>query len=156
MNDRLKALGSRLLIIGSLGSSLLLPTLFTPTPSLAGAEDGVKCPAGFDVDFNQSRGILKCKKEKRETRPTTCDPFRNTLHTEYKSRKGKIDRCAPANLDIPFLGEVPLTTENKTKPITCVGLATDNPPWKVKIDGGPGSRDICERTIVEFKYPNQL
>ena len=156
MNNHLKSLSSRLLIIGSLGSSLLLPALFTTTPSWAGTEDGAKCPAGFETSFNESSRVLRCKKEKLETRATVCNIFRFPGHPDYKSRKDKIDRCGPANIEIPFIGEIPLSTENKTKPITCFGaLATDNPPWEFKIDGGPGSRDICERTVVEFKYPDQ-
>ncbi len=151
MKDRLKYLGSRLLIIGAIGSSFLLPTLFTPTPSLAGAENGVNCPDGFKADFNGY--ILKCAKVSRETRPTVCPP----LYPYYKPRITNIDRCAKTNLDLPFIGKLTVDIEKKTVPVTCPEKPGDGirDKFTVKIDGDLLDRDICERDISEFKYPDQ-
>lgn len=144
------------LLILSLGIVTVL-FLFSSL-SFAGPVSGVKCPAGYETEYNSSYKILKCKKTVTETAATICP---DVPYNIYKIREGA-DKCATiTHINVPVTGPLPTGLANELKNVKCMA-APGTTGWQLKTDKeiGPASnqrfRDRCERNKVEYRYPDQL
>jgi len=126
-------------VAGVLGVGSLMSPL-----SFAGADDGVKCPSGYDAQF--SGGVLKCSKVVRpatEIRNSVC-PLLPFVTTEYFARANAVDKCKRFDngqfIDTVIDGIPVLDPQN----------------WQRQIDGASGSRDRFVKLgapHTEYAYP---
>lgn len=134
-------------LVGSLTATA--PQFMTPRVSNTAAvereamppQNGVRCPNGFDSNWNSSTKVLKCSKSNTTWVLTACtDP----MYLTYNQRSGR-DNCTPTQA--PGLGN---PVASGTRAITCTA-----PGYTIQNDK-VGTRDRCERTESQWAYPNQL
>ena len=139
----------------SLASGVL--GLVNPAASIAGPNNGVKCPSGYSGSYNSQTGVFKCEKTKTEKAAAICPdlPF-----NVYKVRAGT-DKCATFDvINLPVTGPIPTGLSSKLKNVKCLAMPGTS-GWTLKTDvlpsgGGKSYKDECRRTVTEYAYPNQL
>jgi hypothetical protein len=116
-----------------------------PEISLAGPNDGVRCPREYTSQFNN--GILKCSRRvttNPEYRNSVC-PFIFAVSTTYQRIANAPDRCT-RNDNGATLETVP---EN----------AFDSENYIREVDGGASTRDRFRKggqPQTQFTYPDRL
>ena len=126
-----------LFVIGTMSGSL----------AWAGPDDGVKCPSGYQTNFNESTKVMICKDSDTEYATTICPADAH----HYIQRNGR-DYCNNT-VELPFVGEVPAGHPTR-RSVSCIALP-DGQSWSLDIDGAAGNRDRCKRTKVKYAYPQQ-
>ena len=138
---------SATLIKGLTAGVLLATSSLFPSVSFAGADDGVRCPSGYNASF--SNGVMKCSKQVQsvaETRPSVC-PLIAFVTTEYIQNTNAADKCR--------------RFDNGTLVSTVIGGVPvfDPQNWQRQIDGAAGALDRFIKpgaTHTEYAYPTAV
>lgn len=121
------------------------------TRAIAAASDGVRCPNGFETQFDTAQKIMRCERSTVLHRPTVCDPA-SPAHVVYRANKGR-DYCstaADAVLPVTALPE----GDSRRRAVMCSLEASDDLRWQIEVDA-IAERDRCRATRSEWIYPSQ-
>ncbi len=119
--------------------------------AFAAASDGVRCPNGFQTQFDTAQKVMRCERSTVLYRPTVCDPA-SPAHIVYRVSKGR-DFCATATdavLSVTALAE----GDSRRRAAMCSAEASDGLRWQIEADA-IGERDRCRATRSEWIYPSQ-
>ena len=119
--------------------------------AIAAASDGVRCPNGFEAQFDTTQKVMRCERNTVLHRPTVCDAT-NPSHIVYRVGKGR-DYCATvtdAVLPVTAISE----GDSRRRAVVCSVDASDGLRWQVEVDA-IGERDRCRATRSEWIYPSQ-
>jgi len=119
--------------------------------ALAAASDGVRCPNGFQTQFDTVQKVMRCERSTVLYQPTVCDPV-SPAHIVYRVSKGR-DFCATASdavLPVTALAE----GDSRRRAVMCSAEASDGLRWQIEADA-IGERDRCRATRSEWIYPSQ-
>jgi hypothetical protein len=138
---------SATLIKGLTFGALLASSSLFSSVSFAGADDGVRCPSGYNASF--SSGVMKCSKQVQtvaETRPSVCPliPFVGTQYIQNTNAADKCRRSDNGSLVSTVIGGVPVL---------------DPQNWDRQIDGATGALDRFIKpgaTHTEYAYPQAV
>lgn len=120
-------------------------------PALAAANDGVRCPNGYETQFDAAQKTMRCERSTTLQRPTVCDPA-NPSHLVYRAVKGR-DYCVTTADAVLAANAVP-ATDTRRRAVVCGGDANDGLRWQIEADA-IGERDRCRATRSEWIYPSQ-
>ncbi len=129
-----------------LGTALALPE-----PAQAAASDGVRCPNGYETQYDIAQKIMRCERGTVLHRPTVCDPSSPALLV-YRTAKGR-DYCVSTADAVLPANAVP-ETEARRRPVLCGGENGDGLRWQIEHDA-LGDRDRCRAARSEWIYPSQ-
>ena len=121
------------------------------TRAIAAASDGVRCPNGFETQFDTAQKIMRCERSTVLHRPTVCDPA-NPAHIVYRVSKGR-DYCATATDAVLPATAIP-EGDSRRRAVVCSLEASDSLRWQIEVDA-IGERDRCRTTRSEWIYPSQ-
>jgi hypothetical protein len=119
--------------------------------AIAAASDGVRCPNGFETQFDTTQKIMRCERSTVLHRPTVCDPA-SPSHIVYRVSKGR-DYCATATDAVLPVTAIP-EGDPRRRAVVCSVEASDGLRWQIEIDA-IGERDRCRATRSEWIYPSQ-
>lgn len=119
--------------------------------AIAAASDGVRCPNGFEAQFDTTQKVMRCEHSTVLHRPTVCDPA-NPAHIVYRVSKGR-DYCATATDAVLPVTAIP-EGDSRRRGVVCSAEASDSLRWQVEVDA-IGERDRCRATRSEWIYPSQ-
>lgn len=122
------------------------------TQSFAAANDGVRCPNGYETHFDASSKTMRCERTTPVLRPTVCDPTAPE-HVVYRNTKGR-DFCVKA-ADAALPASTFSETDPRRRPAVCIGDAAEGLKWLLEPDAISGDRDRCRAVRVEWIYPSQ-
>ena len=117
----------------------------------AAASDGVRCPNGFDTQFDGVQKTMRCERGTVLHRPTVCDPA-SPAHIVYRISKGR-DYCATATDAVLHAAAIP-EADSRRRVVMCSTDASDGLRWQIEADA-IGERDRCRATRSEWIYPSQ-
>ena len=121
------------------------------THAMAAASDGVRCPNGFEAQFDTAQKVMRCERSTVLHRPTVCDPA-SPAHVVYRVSKGR-DYCATATDAVLPLTAIP-AGDSRRRTVICSVDTSDGPRWQVEVDA-IGERDGCRAARSEWIYPSQ-
>lgn len=119
--------------------------------TFAAASDGVRCPNGFEAQFDNVQKVMRCERSTVLHRPTVCDPA-SPAHVVYRVSKGR-DYCATA-ADAVLPPNAMSETDPRRRAVVCSADASDGLRWLIESDA-IGERDRCRATRSEWIYPSQ-
>ena len=125
--------------------------LGSATQAVAAASDGVRCPNGFDAQFDSAQKVMRCERSTVLHRPTVCDPA-SAAHIVYRVSKGR-DYCATATDAVLPVTAIP-EGDSRRRSVVCSADASDGVRWQIEADA-IGERDRCRATRSEWIYPSQ-
>jgi len=132
--------------------AVLVAALLTAVqPVQAAAADGVRCPNGYEAQFDNANKVLRCERNTTQYRPTVCDPAAPSFLV-YRVGKGR-DICVRAEDAAAPLSALS-DNDGKRRHAVCSPDAGDGLRWQIEIDAG-GERDRCRATRSEWIYPSQ-
>jgi hypothetical protein len=117
----------------------------------AAASDGVRCPNGFETQFDAAQKTMRCERSTTQHRPTVCDPA-SPAHVVYRAVKGR-DYCVSAADAVLSAAAIP-DSDSRRRAVVCGGDSSDSLRWQVETDA-VGERDRCRATRSEWIYPSQ-
>jgi hypothetical protein len=118
--------------------------------SLAAPADGVRCPGGFETQYDANTKTLRCQRSQNTFRPAVCDPKFDD-HVVYRALRG-LDQCIRV-ADVSSAGRS--STETRGRPVTCTVDTGERATWQIDIDPNVQERDRCKSLLVEWIYPSQ-
>lgn len=121
------------------------------TAVFAAASDGVRCPNGFEAQFDTAQKTMRCERTTTLHRPTVCDPA-SAAHIVYRVARGR-DYCATAADAVLPVTALP-EGDSRRRAVVCSGEAGDGLRWQIEADA-MGERDRCRATRSEWIYPSQ-
>ena len=121
------------------------------TQAIAAASDGVRCPNGFETQFDAAQKIMRCERSTVLHRPTVCDPA-NPAHIVYRVSKGR-DYCATATDAVLPATAIP-EGDSRRRTAVCSLEPSDSLRWQIEVDA-IGERDRCRAARSEWIYPSQ-
>ena len=119
--------------------------------AIAAASDGVRCPNGFEAQFDTTQKVMRCERSTVLHRPTVCDPA-SPAHLVYRVSRGR-DYCATATDAVRPLTAIP-EGDSRRRAVVCSTDANDGLRWQIEADA-IGERDRCRATRSEWIYPSQ-
>lgn len=119
-------------------------------PVAAAAADGVRCPNGYEAQFDSGQKVLRCERNTTQHRPTVCDPLA-PAYLVYRVAKGRDICVRPEDAAAPLV--VLADNEGKRRHAVCSSDG-DGLRWQIEIDAS-GERDRCRATRSEWIYPSQ-
>ncbi len=126
-------------------------SLVFATTAIAVASDGVRCPNGFETQFDTVQKVMRCERNTVLHRPTVCDPA-SPAHLVYRVSKGR-DYCATATDAVLPVTAIP-EGDSRRRAVVCSVEANDGLRWQIEVDA-IGERDRCRATRAEWIYPSQ-
>jgi hypothetical protein len=129
----------------------LLLWVAMPQLSHAAAADGVRCPNGYESQYETSSKTLRCKRSQSAFRPAVCDPKFGD-HVVYRTNKGH-DSCV--NVSDAAQQRVATANDPRGRAVVCSIDSNDSIQWVIDIDPNSQDRDRCKTTSVEWIYPSQ-
>ncbi len=123
----------------------------TPEKSVAAAADGVRCPNGYESQYEIHAKTLRCKRSQSVFRPAVCDP-RFGDHVVYRASKGH-DSC----VSVGDAAQQRAATANdpRGRSVVCTPDSNEITQWAIDIDPNSQDRDRCKATNVDWIYPSQ-
>ena len=121
------------------------------TLATAAASDGVRCPNGFEAQFDIPQKIMRCERSITLHRPTVCDAA-SPAHIVYRVSKGR-DYCATATDAVLSVAAVP-EGDSRRRAVACSADVSDGLRWQIEVDA-IAERDRCRATRSEWIYPSQ-
>ncbi len=119
--------------------------------AVGAASDGVRCPNGFEAQFDTTQKVMRCERSTVLHRPTVCDPA-SPAHLVYRVSKGR-DHCATATDAVLPVTAIP-ENDSRRRAVVCSVEASDGLRWQIEVDA-IGERDRCRATRSEWIYPSQ-
>lgn len=119
--------------------------------AVAAASDGVRCPNGFEAQFDTTQKVMRCERSTVLHRPTVCDPA-NPGHIVYRVSKGR-DYCATTTDAVLPVTAMP-EGDSRRRAVVCSADTSDSLRWQIEADA-IGERDRCRATRSEWIYPSQ-
>ena len=117
----------------------------------AAANDGVRCPNGYETQYDAATKTMRCERSNVQHRPTVCDAtFPEFL--VYRTAKGRdfCVRAADATAPVAaFIG-----ADAKRKSVVCTGDSAEGVRLQIEVDA-LDERDRCRTTRTEWIYPSQ-
>jgi hypothetical protein len=112
--------------------------------------DGVRCPIGYEANYDTTQNVMRCERQSVHIRPAICDPS-SPEHLIYRMTKGK-DYCVKrADADVLFPSF--LQSDQRRRAVTCAADSSGG-RWHVEVDDS-GERDRCKSVRSEWIYPSQ-
>lgn len=121
------------------------------TQAIAAASDGVRCPNGFEAQFDAAQKVMRCERSTVLHRPTVCDSA-SAAHIVYRTIKGR-DYCVTST-DAVLPVSAFIERDSRRRAAACSADASDGLRWQIEIDA-IGERDRCRATLSEWIYPSQ-
>lgn len=132
--------------------SAAIGTLFGGINGVAAAAiDGVRCPNGFETQFDATQKTMRCERTTALNRPTVCDPA-SAAHVVYRATKGR-DFCT-TTVDAVLPINALAASDSRRRAVTCGNESNDGANWQIEVDAN-GERDRCRATRAEWIYPSQ-
>ena len=128
--------------VASLGSAM---------DAIAAASDGVRCPSGYDAQFDPTQKIMRCERINVLQRPTVCDPA-SPAHVVYRVSKGR-DYCVTAADAVLPITAIP-ENDSRRRAVVCSTDISDGLRWQIETDA-IAERDRCRASRSEWIYPSQ-
>jgi hypothetical protein len=118
--------------------------------AFAAPSDGVRCPIGYDTQYDVTHKVMRCERQSTLIRPAICDPAAPE-YLIYRVTKGK-DYCVrPADADAAF--STFSQSDQRRRAVTCASDSNGG-RWHVEVDDS-GERDRCKSVRSEWIYPSQ-
>lgn len=117
----------------------------------AAASDGVRCPNGYETQFDNPQKTMRCERSTPVYRPTVCDATAPEFLV-YRSVKGR-DFCVKA-ADAAIGTSAFSDSDSRKRNAVCIGVSGESLSWQVEVDA-QNERDRCRATRMEWIYPSQ-
>lgn len=136
----------------ALFAAMMVMVSSQPTPAAAAANDGVRCPNGYETQFDAGKKVLRCERTTLTFRPTVCDPAAPE-HIVYRVVRGR-DYCLRP---VDAAGGAASMAEGdpRRRNAVCTSDDADGLRWQLETDASAGERDRCRAARVEWIYPSQ-
>jgi hypothetical protein len=119
---------------------------------LAAPLDGVRCPNGFEAQYDSASKTLRCQRSLALHRPAVCDP-KFPDYVVYRAGKGR-DSCVRIG-DANASTRTERDSDGRGRAVTCTIDSNDKHDWQIDIDPNAQERDRCRANNVEWIYPSQ-
>lgn len=135
----------------SLVSVLCFGLLFLPL-TFAAPADGVRCPNGYETQFDSANKTLRCQRSQTTFRPAVCDPKFDD-HVVYRVNRGQ-DSCVRV-ADATASARSSTGNDARGRAVVCSFDPSEKVQWSIDVDPNSQDRDRCKATHVEWIYPSQ-